>query len=78
MLRALRNANSFLQNQRELTAGWWKILEAHRPLAQWFYAFSREQFNPDLTVTDSVIDDWILVGVFRAKKNHRQAATGRR
>jgi len=28
----------------------------------------REQFNPDLTVPDSVVEEWIGVGTFRAKE----------
>jgi hypothetical protein len=28
----------------------------------------REQFNPDLTVTDAVVKEWISVGTFRAKE----------
>ena len=28
----------------------------------------REQYNPDLTVPDSVVEEWIAVGTFRAKE----------
>jgi hypothetical protein len=64
MLRALRNPSLFLQNQREITAG----LELDRPVAEWFYALYREQFNPDLTVPESVVEEWISGGTFRQKK----------
>lgn len=69
MLRALRNAILFLQNQRESTIGLMeKILKVDRPVAERFYALYREQFNPDLTVSDSVVEEWIGVGTFRAKE----------
>ena len=68
MLRALRNAIVFLQNQREITVALMeKILKLDRPVAERFYTLYREQFNPDLTVPDSVVEEWIGVGTFRAK-----------
>jgi hypothetical protein len=56
MLRVLRNANSFLKNQREISAGLVeKLLKLDRAVAERFYALYREQFNPDLTVPESVV-----------------------
>ena len=47
MLRSLRNANLFLQNQREISAGLVeKLLKLDRPVAELFYALYREQFKP--------------------------------
>lgn len=69
MLRALRNSILFLQNQREISASMVeKLLKLDRPAAERFYALYREQFNPDLTVPDSVVEEWISVGTFRAKE----------
>jgi ABC-type nitrate/sulfonate/bicarbonate transport system substrate-binding protein len=69
MLRALRNAILFLQNQREISAGLVeKLLKLDRPAAERFYALYREQYNPDLTVPDSVVEEWIGIGTFRAKE----------
>ena len=69
MLRALRNANLFLQIQREISAGLVeKLLKLEHPVAERFYALYREQFNPDLTVPDLVVEEWISVGTFRAKE----------
>ena len=65
MLRALRNANLFLQNQREISG---RTLEARTPIAERFYALYREQFNSDLTVPNSVVEEWISVGTSRAKE----------
>ena len=69
MLRALRNSILFLQSQREIGIGLVeKLLKLDRPAAERFYALYREQYNPDLTVPDSVVEEWISVGTFRAKE----------
>jgi hypothetical protein len=56
-----------------------KLLKLEFPVAGRFYALYCEQFNPDLTVPDSVVEEWIFRGErLEQGKNHRQAATGRR
>jgi hypothetical protein len=65
----------FLQNQREISAG---FVEKLFPGAERFYTLYREQFNPDLTLSDSVVEEWIPWERLEPKKNHRQAATGPR
>jgi hypothetical protein len=45
-----------------------KLLKPDRPVAEWFHALYREQFNPELTLPDSVVEEWIAVGTFRAKE----------
>jgi len=68
-LRALRGAILFLQSQREAGVTMIeKLLELDRPVAERFYALYREQYNADLTVPDSVVEEWIAVGTFRAKE----------
>ena len=63
------SSNSFLQNQREISAGLVeKLVEARPPVAERFYALYREQLNPDLTVPDAVVEEWISVGTFTAKE----------
>jgi len=69
ILRALRNSILFLQNQREIGAGLVeKLLKLDRPVAERYYNLYREQYNPDLTAPDSVVEEWISVGTFRAKE----------
>ena len=69
MLRALRNSILFLQNQREVGVGLIeKLLKLDRPVAERFYAIYRDQYNADLSVPDSVVEEWIAVGTFRAKE----------
>lgn len=69
VLRAQRGAILFLQSQREIGVGLLeKLLKIDRPAAERFYSVYRDQYNPDLTVPDSVAEEWIAVGTFRAKE----------
>ena len=69
VLRSLRNAILFLQSQREIGVGLLeKLLKLDRAAAERFYAIYRDQYNPDLSVPDSVAEEWIAVGTFRAKE----------
>ena len=69
ILRGLRAAILFLQSEREMGVGLLeKLLSIDRAAAERFYALYREQFNPDLSVPDSVVEEWISVGTFRAKE----------
>ena len=69
MLRGQRAAILYLQNQREVGVGLLeKLLRLDRPAAERFYAIYRDQYNPDLTAPDAVVEEWIAVGTFRAKE----------
>jgi NitT/TauT family transport system substrate-binding protein len=69
VLRGQRSAILFLQSQREIGVGLLeKLLKLDRPAAERFYAIYRDQYNPDLTVPDSIVEEWIAVGTFRAKE----------
>jgi NitT/TauT family transport system substrate-binding protein len=69
VLRSLRAAILFLQSQREIGVGLLeKLLKIEHPAAERFYSVYRDQYNPDLTVPDSVAEEWIAVGTFRAKE----------
>ena len=69
VLRGQRAAILFLQSQREIGVGLLeKLLKLDRPAAERFYSVYRDQFNPDLTVPDSVVEEWVAVGTFRAKE----------
>ena len=69
LLKGLRAAILFLQSQRDIGVDLLqKLLALDRAAAERFYALYREQFNPDLTVADSVVAEWIAVGTFRSKE----------
>ncbi|HEX9145360.1 MAG TPA: ABC transporter substrate-binding protein [Candidatus Binatia bacterium] len=69
LLKGLRAAILFLQSQREIGVGLLeKLLSLDRAAAGRFYTLYRDQFNPDLKVADSVVEEWIAVGTFRSKE----------
>ncbi len=50
----------FGKPEREISAGFGgKLLKLESLVAKRFYALYCEQFNPDLTVADSVVEEWI-------------------
>jgi len=72
LLRALRAAILFLQGQREIGVGLMEqTLKLDRAAAERFYSLYREQYNPELTLPDSVVEEWIAVGTFRAKDREK-------
>ena len=69
VLRGQRGAILFLQNQHEIGVGLLeKLLKLDHAAAEKFYGIYRDQYNPDLTAPDSVVEEWIAVGTFRAKE----------
>jgi len=69
VLRGQRAAILFLQSQREIGVSLLeKLLKIDHPAAERFYGIYRDQYNPDLTLPDSVVEEWIAVGTFRAKE----------
>jgi NitT/TauT family transport system substrate-binding protein len=69
VLRGQRSAILFLQSQREIGVGLLeKLLKLDRAAAERFYPVYRDQYNPELTLPDSVVEEWIAVGTFRAKE----------
>jgi NitT/TauT family transport system substrate-binding protein len=68
-LRAVRAAILFIQGEREVGVGLMeKTLKLDRAAAERFYVLYREQYNPELTVPQSVVKEWIAVGTFRDKE----------
>jgi len=71
-LRALRAAILFIREQRatsvDLLA---KTLHLNRALAEKLYPIYRDQYNPDLTVPDSVLEEYKGVASFRLKDKEK-------
>jgi NitT/TauT family transport system substrate-binding protein len=79
VLRALRAATLFIQREREIGIGLMeKTLKLDRSAAEKFYALYREQYNPELSVPNSVVEEWIAVGTFRAKEKEKGEAQAQR
>jgi ABC-type nitrate/sulfonate/bicarbonate transport system substrate-binding protein len=72
VLRALRAATLFIREQRaasvDLLA---KTLNLERAVAEKFYPLYREQYNPELTVPDSVLEEYRGVASFRLKDKEK-------
>ena len=79
VLRALRASTLFIQSEREIGIGLMeKTLKLDRSAAEKFYALYREQYNPELSVPNSVVEEWIAVGTFRAKEKEKSGAQAQR
>jgi ABC-type nitrate/sulfonate/bicarbonate transport system substrate-binding protein len=79
VLRALRAATLFIQSEREVGIGLMeKTLKLDRGAAEKFYALYREQYNPDLSVPNSVVEEWIAVGTFRSKEKEKGGGQAQR
>src|SRR6185503_780223 len=73
VLRSQRGAILFLQNQREIGVGLLeKLLKLDHAAAEKFYGIYRDQYNPDLTAPDSVVEEWIAVGTFLWREKCRR------
>jgi NitT/TauT family transport system substrate-binding protein len=74
LLRALRSATLLLTEKPEYAVGLFeKILRVEPPLADKLYKLYHEQYNPDLTLPDSVVEDLLAVGTFRLKEKPKAA-----
>jgi ABC-type nitrate/sulfonate/bicarbonate transport system substrate-binding protein len=67
-LRALRSATAMLQEQPEFGVGMFeKGMRLDRATAKQYYGLFRDQYNPDMSLPDPVIEELLAVGTFRAK-----------
>jgi ABC-type nitrate/sulfonate/bicarbonate transport system substrate-binding protein len=74
LLRALRLSTLYLlQNPEYSVALFQKIMRVEPALADKLFKLYRDQYNPDLTLPDSVIDDLLAVGTFRLKEKPKNA-----
>jgi NitT/TauT family transport system substrate-binding protein len=79
VLRGLRAATLFIQSEREIGIELMeKTLKLDGGAAEKFYALYREQYNPDLSVPNSVVEEWIAVGTFRSKEKEKGGAQAQR
>jgi len=74
LLRALRLSTLYLlQNPEYSVALFQKIMRVEPALADKLFKLYRDQYNPELTLADSVIDDLLAVGTFRLKEKPKAA-----
>jgi ABC-type nitrate/sulfonate/bicarbonate transport system substrate-binding protein len=69
LLRALRASLLLLQQQQDYSIGLFeKVMRLDHPSAEKLYNLVRDQYNPELTLPDSVVEDLLAVGTFRSKE----------
>jgi ABC-type nitrate/sulfonate/bicarbonate transport system substrate-binding protein len=74
LLRALRSATLLLLEKPEYSLSLFdRILRLQSPLADRLYKLYRDQYNPDLSLPDSVVEDLLAVGTFRLKEKPKPA-----
>jgi ABC-type nitrate/sulfonate/bicarbonate transport system substrate-binding protein len=74
LLRALRSATLLLLEKREYSLSLFdRILRVQPPLADKLYTLYRDQYNPELTLSDPVVEDLLAVGTFRLKEKPKTA-----
>jgi ABC-type nitrate/sulfonate/bicarbonate transport system substrate-binding protein len=74
LLRALRSATLWLQAEPNYSVGLFeRIMRLDRAMADKLYKLYRDQYNPDLTLPDSVVEDLLAVGTFRLKEKPKTA-----
>jgi ABC-type nitrate/sulfonate/bicarbonate transport system substrate-binding protein len=74
LLRALRSATLLLLEKPEYSLSLFdRILRVQPPLANQLYKLYRDQYNPDLSLPDSVVEDLLAVGTFRLKEKPKPA-----
>ena len=73
LLRALRSASLFLQEQRGYAVGLFeKNLRVDSPFAEKFNSLLRDRYNPELTLPGA-IEDFLAVGTFGSKEREKAA-----
>jgi ABC-type nitrate/sulfonate/bicarbonate transport system substrate-binding protein len=69
LLRALRSATLLLLEKPEYSLSLFdRILRVEPPLADKLYKLYRDQYNPELALSDAVVNDLLAVGTFRSKE----------
>lgn len=72
VLRALRASILLIQEQSDYgVAIFERTLGLDHASAEKFYNLFREQYNPDLSLPDSVVEDLLAVGTFRSKEKEK-------
>lgn len=69
VLRALRLATLYLlQNLEYSVALFQRIMHLDPATSEKLFKLYRDQYNPELTLPDSTVDDLLAVGTFRLKE----------
>lgn len=74
VLRALRLSTQYMLQNVEYTHGLYqRIMRVEPALASQLFKLYRDQYNPELSLPDSIVDDLLAVGTFRLKEKPKTA-----
>jgi len=74
VLRALRLSTMYLLQNSEYSLGLFqRIMRVDAPTSDKLFKLYRDQYNPELTLPDSIVDDLLAVGTFRLKDKPKTA-----
>ena len=74
LLRALRLSTMYLlQNTEYSHALFQRIMRVDAPTSDRLFKLYRDQYNPELTLPDAIVDDLLAVGTFRLKEKPKAA-----
>jgi NitT/TauT family transport system substrate-binding protein len=69
LLRGLRLSTQYLLQNPEYSVGLFqRIMRMDAPLADKLFKLYRDQYNPELTLPDGIVEDLLAVGTFRLKE----------
>lgn len=76
LLRALRLSTQYMLQNPEFSVGLFqRVMRMDAPLADKLFKLYRDQYNPELSLPDSIVEDLLAVGTFRLKERPKTAAT---
>jgi ABC-type nitrate/sulfonate/bicarbonate transport system substrate-binding protein len=74
LLRGLRLSTQYLLQNPEYSVGLFqRIMRMDAPLADKLFKLYRDQYNPELTLPDGIVEDLLAVGTFRLKEKPKSA-----
>ena len=74
LLSGLRLSTQYLlQNPEYSVALFQRIMRMDAPLADKLFKLYRDQYNPELTLPDAIVEDLLAVGTFRLKEKPKAA-----
>ena len=74
LLRGLRLSTQYLLQNPEYSVGLFqRIMRMDAPLADKLFKLYRDQYNPELTLPDGIVEDLLAVGTFRLKEKPKTA-----
>jgi ABC-type nitrate/sulfonate/bicarbonate transport system substrate-binding protein len=76
LLRGLRLSTLHMLQNPEYSVGLFqRVMRIDAPLADKLFKLYRDQYNPELSLPDAIVEDLLAVGTFRLKEKPKAALT---